>query len=306
LLKKLSNFGEDKVYRQIEPIAARYNASVFRKIRIADVVDVSKVQWDLSSYAMKAHFDFVVADHDHVPHFAIEFDGPGHSTKNDLKKDKICRDEDLALFRVNLPTSQRQIGQLSFVSYLVHLWFLGLQFEKMRTEGEVSFDEPFMISGFLKPDAKHIFDSEFDLLGPARERINAYCNKKSIGRGAISHLSVGEILMRNSFGEYVAFCGFPVGTTKLYGRSTVTLKIPSFGRLQDIQFSSPELGQFCTASAIYDLLDELKLFHIAPGHVIRQRDEVENEIKDLRQQGFSVVLALSCNSDDELVRFASN
>jgi hypothetical protein len=175
MLKKLSNLGEDRVYRQIAPVADRYGAEIFRKIRVADVVDISKLRNEFNRYALMAHFDFVVANQDYAPHFAVEFDGPGHSTKDDAKKDEICREADLALFRVNLPTSQSQIGRLSFLNYLIHLWFLGRKFEEMRAAGELPPDEPFMMSGFLKPDAKHIFDSDFDLLSAARGKINAFC-----------------------------------------------------------------------------------------------------------------------------------
>jgi hypothetical protein len=81
VLKKLSNLGEDRVYRQIAPAAGHYDAEVFRKIRVADVVEIATLRHELGSYALKAHFDFVVADKHHLPLFAVEFDGPGHSIK---------------------------------------------------------------------------------------------------------------------------------------------------------------------------------------------------------------------------------
>jgi hypothetical protein len=39
----------------------------------------------LGSYALMAHYDFVVADENEQPLFAVEFDGPGHSPLNDGK-----------------------------------------------------------------------------------------------------------------------------------------------------------------------------------------------------------------------------
>ena len=43
MLKTLSNVGEMRVYRQIEPITVRCGASVYLKVRIADVVDIDKL-----------------------------------------------------------------------------------------------------------------------------------------------------------------------------------------------------------------------------------------------------------------------
>lgn len=304
MLKKLSNLGEDRVHGQIASVADRYNAQVYRKIRIADVVDIHGLHSrDLGRYALMAHFDFVVADDGHTPHFALEFDGPGHSSTHDAKKDEICRQANLALFRVNLPTSQSQIGQLSFLNYLVHLWFLALEFEKLRASGDIPYDEPFMISGFLKSDAKHIFDSEFDLLSRARGKINAFCKKEGIGEGVLEHLAMEGLLMRNDNGEYVAFSSFPIEGTKLYGRTILGLKIPHFGLLQGVQFSGQELGQYCMALAIHDLLEELKMFRRGHRHIVRRQDEIQDEIGTLRKCGFSLLVAFSGN-DDELAMLA--
>jgi hypothetical protein len=303
VLKKLSNLGEERVYRQIAPVADRYGAEVFRKIRVADVVDISKLRNEFNRYALMAHFDFVVANKDHVPHFAVEFDGPGHSTKDDAKKDEICREADLALFCVNLPTSQNQIGELSFLNYLTHLWFLGLKFEEMRATGELPPSEAFMISGFLKPNAKHIFDSEFNLLGPARGEIIAFCKRENIAGGALSHFSIGGLLMQNDHGEFAAFCSFPIENIKLYGRNALGLKIPNFGLLREVQFSRQELEEYCMALAIQGLLEQIKLFHAGSGHIVRREDEVWNEVETLLERGFTLLLSFS-GSDDELVRFA--
>jgi hypothetical protein len=43
MLKKLSNTSEKKVYDQIAPEAAKYGASVYRKIRVADAIDIEQL-----------------------------------------------------------------------------------------------------------------------------------------------------------------------------------------------------------------------------------------------------------------------
>jgi Protein of unknown function (DUF2726) len=305
VLKKLLNLGEDSVQRQIVPAANRYCASVCPKVRVADVIEVDGLtDKRLKTYGLMAHFDFVVFNKEHNPQFAIEFDGTGHNAINDAKKDQICREADLALFRVNFPLSRSSVGQLSFINYLVHLWFLALEFARMQAAGEVSTDEAFAISGFLKPDAEHIFDSEFDLLGPARARFNRFCKRENIWKGPISHLFISELMLGRSSGEYVAFTSFAIEQTKLYGRAALSLKVPNFGRLADVQFSRQELGQYCTALAIDELLEQLKLYNSGSGHILRRQHEVRSEINDLLDKGFSVLMGLSASGDNELTNFA--
>jgi hypothetical protein len=186
MLKKLSNFSEMQVFEQIEPVAKKYGATVYRKVRIADVVDIAKLRiYHLSSYALKAHFDFVIADEAEYPLFAVEFDGPGHSGEHDEHKNQICRQSSLALFRVDIRASHLATAKLTLLEYLVNLFFLALAFDKMQSEGTLAPDEPFMISGFLKPNARNIFDSEFDLLGIARGKLFSYCSKNNISGGPL-------------------------------------------------------------------------------------------------------------------------
>ena len=155
MVKKLSNLGEQRVYDELKPVADRYGAEVYRKVRVADVIDTgATLPFELGRYALMAHFDFVVTDREHVPQFAVEFDGPGHSTIHDARKDELSRRDNLALFRVDLRSSQDRSGEMSFLGYLLHLWFLA-PFQEMQARGEIPADEPFVTSGFLRPDAKN-------------------------------------------------------------------------------------------------------------------------------------------------------
>jgi hypothetical protein len=304
MLKKLSNKGETKVFDQVSPIADRYGASVYRKIRIADVIDIDRLNiGSLGSYALKAHYDFVVADESENPLFAIEFDGPGHTTDHDAKKDEISRRADLALFRVDLQSSRIETAHLTFLEYMTHLWFLARRFEEMRAAGTVPPDEPFMISGFLKPDAKHIFDSEFDLLGSARGKLVRFCKKNNLPGGPLWHLHLAEALMAHDDGSYVAFSSFPLNGENLFGRATINLKIPHWGKLAEVAFASHEIGQFCTALAIEDVVEELRLHQSGAGHVLRMQRDVMEEINALKHRGYRTLLA-GYGSDKELFEAA--
>jgi len=296
MLKKLSNASEMRIYSQITAVADRYGASVYQKVRVADVIDISKLERPQGTYALQAHFDFVVADDSQRPLFAVEFDGPGHSSTNDLRKDEICRQAGLALFRVGLQSSRVDAPRLTFVGYLVHLWFLGIAFSEMQQAGKLPPDEPFCISGFLRPDAKNIFDSEFDLLGPARGKFNAYCKKHGLPRGPLWHLGVAEILLSNDGDGFAAFASFNTGNARVYGRSTLDLKIPSMGALADLSFARHEIGQFCSTLALDDLIEEMKLLAEA-GHVVRSREAVISEFAAMKARGFHPLLGSGSDED---------
>jgi hypothetical protein len=228
MLKKLSTKGEQEVFNQVSPIADRYGASVYRKVRIADVVDIERLNGrPLGTYALQAHFDFVIADESERPLFAVEFDGSGHSPSHDSKKDEICREANLALFRVNFDATRIYTVCLKFLEYLVHLWFLGSAFEEMRTAGSVSADEPFMMSGFLKPNPKNVFDSEFNLLGHARGKLVAACKRNNLPGGPLWHFLLAEALLFHDDGNYIAFCSSPLCATKLLTQRFVKVEASS-------------------------------------------------------------------------------
>jgi len=225
MLKRLSTSGEVEVFKQISAIADRYQATVYRKVRTADVIDIQQLHpGSLGSYALAAHFDFVIADETERPQFALEFDGSGHTPSHDHKKDKICYLADLALFRADLRSTRIETARLRFLEYLVHLWFLGNRFKEMVASGILPADEAFMMSGFLRPNAKNIFDSEFNLLGEARGKFNSFCKKSNLPGGPCWHLSLTEALLARDVNAYIAFCSFLVNATVLYGRAVVGLK----------------------------------------------------------------------------------
>jgi len=119
LLKPLSNLSEQRLGDELVKESARYEATVYRKIRIADVVDVDRLrERELGRFALMGHFDFVVADQRHRPLFAVEFDGLGHVGANDHKKDKIRQETGLALFRIKDSVQRARLNRLHFVGYI--------------------------------------------------------------------------------------------------------------------------------------------------------------------------------------------
>ena len=131
--------GEHRLYGELTKASERYGSEVYRKIRVADVVDIELLSTrELGSFALKAHFDFVVSTTLHVPEFALEFDDLGHIGTKDDTKDQICREAGLTLFRVRDSIQRARFQKLHFVGYLVHFWHHALEFKRMKEFGEVA------------------------------------------------------------------------------------------------------------------------------------------------------------------------
>ncbi len=289
MLKRLSNRGEINLHDHLAPAVARHNAEIYRKIRIADVIDIDELSHVLGRFALMGHFDFVVTDRNHNPQFAVEFDGGGHDDKNDHLKDEICRRSGLALFRITPITSRVKIRTASFVAYLVDVWFFGHEFVRMQAAGEIPSDEPFMMLGFLKPDARNIFDSEFVYTFRAMARLNRLLNTGN----PTEHLNAASLSMAGPDGQYVAFARYG----DLWGRYYIEFRAISWGSL-DAFSAARELSEFCHALAYHDLCEEIEAVRIDP-RMARSTDELKKEIVYLKSSGFRMVLG--CGKLDVLL-----
>ena len=288
MLKRLSNRGEVYVHNLLAPAAARHDAEIYRKVRIADVIDIDDLNArELGRFALMGHFDFVVTDRNHDPQFAIEFDGGGHDDKNDHLKDEICRRSDLALFRLTPSSSRIKIREASFVAYLVDVWFYSQEFVRMQAAGEIQSDEPFMMSGFLKPNAKNIFDSEFVYISSAMGRLNRLLNTGN----PLEHMNAASLSMIGPEGQYAAF----VRHGDLCGRYRIALRTISWGAL-DAFSAARELSEFCHALAYHDLCEEIEAVRRDP-HVARPVAEITEEIAQLKSSGFRIMLGFNTSDD---------
>jgi hypothetical protein len=105
------------------------------KPRIADVLAIegSGITDRQFSYALKAHFDFVICRHDSdklrdMPQFAVELDGAQHRTDpaqiaRDKHKNAICEHLGLPLVRARAPSLKR-VGDQALLEWLAELWFV--------------------------------------------------------------------------------------------------------------------------------------------------------------------------------------
>jgi hypothetical protein len=81
---KLLNYSEELTFNRLREITSNEGAHVFPKVRVADVLNLpgNGLENDLFRFGLMAHFDFVVNNDKYEPLFAVEFDGPLHTTSD--------------------------------------------------------------------------------------------------------------------------------------------------------------------------------------------------------------------------------
>ena len=134
--------------RILDVAAGRNSASVYAKMRIADVLDVNKsgISDEMYSYSLKAHFDFVVADETEMPMFAVEYDGPTHldeaAIKRDLMKNELCERLGLPLARVRDEHIFKQARGIDYLTWLAEAYFIHDALLRAQAAGDFPADEP--------------------------------------------------------------------------------------------------------------------------------------------------------------------
>jgi len=291
MLRKFRNRSEDQMQRQIRAAIERHGAELHEKVRIADLIDISKLdQRNLGTYALQAHFDFVLIDEHQEAVVAIEFDGPGHDPANDSKKDSICQQADLPLIRVYRFEQVREINAITLTKYLVELVFHARVFLQMKEEGTIAHDEPFMLSGFLKPDAKHIFDSEFDFVANANGKLTRALQKGGLDDDPLPHLSISRLMLWAPDGRLRAFTSVNSSKGPIVGTASLRVALASPGFLAELGTVAAEIAQFADGMAADDLLENIRLIADGQGHVVTSIDEVLAELRTLGPQGYMMVM----------------
>lgn len=149
VLKKIFNFHEEVTHKKLKDICDKYGASVHTKLRIADIFPIEKSGIPDIDYrfALQAHFDFVIVDSEHMPLFAVEFDGPTHDTNTqksrDEIKDKLCDKFELPILRIKSNHLFRKFGSFDLLTWFIEVWFLREAFHEAQETGSVPWDEPF-------------------------------------------------------------------------------------------------------------------------------------------------------------------
>jgi hypothetical protein len=140
-----------------------------------------------------------------------------------------------------------------------------------------------MMSGFLKPDAKNIFDSEFNYTVSAMGRLNRLLNTGN----PLEHLNASSLSMVGPEGQYAAFARHG----DLCGRYRIAFRTISWGALDDSS-AARELSEFCHALAYHDLCEQIEAVRINP-RIACPAAEITKEIADLKSRGFRMMLGLN-------------
>lgn len=144
--KPLFNESEKRTNTRLKEICDEYGASIYPKIRIADVLPIenSGLNADLYQFALKSHFDFVIYNSLDLPLFAIEFDGPTHNSKTqitrDQKKDTLCKYFTFPILRINNLYLEKKYRNYDLLACFVDIWFLREFFFEAQDNGALSKD----------------------------------------------------------------------------------------------------------------------------------------------------------------------
>lgn len=148
-LKKVLNLHEAATELRLRQACERHGARVYTKVRVADVLPIegSGISDAEYRYALMAHFDFLIADDQHDPLFAVEFDGPTHESaeqsERDAQKDRLCLRFSLPILRVNQRYLAPKYRSMDLLSWFVDVWFAKRWFDGAQLSGEVPYDEVF-------------------------------------------------------------------------------------------------------------------------------------------------------------------
>lgn len=291
MLRKFRNFSEDRIQQQIRAVIGRHSAELHEKVRVADIVNIAMLdRHELGTYALQSHFDFVLVDENQHAVAAIEFDGPGHNTSNDEKKNSICNQANLTLFRIYGFQEVRDINAMTLTRYLVELVFHARVFQHMKDDGHLDPSEPFMLSGFIKDEAKSIFDSEFDFVANANGKLTRALKLNGLTDDDLPHLSIDKLVVRSPDDDLRAFVSINSSKGSIMGKARVRISVPSPGFLSEIGSIPMEIAQFADGMACDDLLENIRLVGTGAGHVVRSADEVLREIMGLGRQGYTLAL----------------
>ncbi|WP_348727783.1 DUF2726 domain-containing protein [Rheinheimera texasensis] len=159
--QRLLNRYEEITYGALKGPCERNGARVFPKVRLADVFEINQsgIPKEQFSYALRSHFDFLVADADFQPLFSVEFDGPLHKSsaeqrRRDTLKNTLCERFSHGLLRVNANYLSKKYRGLDLLTYFVEAWFLADAFGQAQKKGLVPYDEDFDMAFILRDETR--------------------------------------------------------------------------------------------------------------------------------------------------------
>lgn len=270
LLKQIFNNYEKLTYNRLEKICRNVHASVYPKVRLADVFPItnSGISSKEFSFALKSHFDFIVCDNTtYFPLFAVEFDGKSHYTKvqkyRDTIKNKLTQRFNLPLLRINSRYLEKKYRELDLLSWSVELWFLSEAFWEAKESGAIPYDEPFNPSAIssLSDDGNRF---PYFLSLDIRRKFNELFKQKKMKSSNISTW-IGKDNNDNYYGVSWLFVSDELGLMTISGM-----------KAQNFPMSHSELLEEIMIFELYDKL--MEYFEGKRSCILYQ--EMDNKIKE--------------------------
>ena len=212
----LLNEYEEVTDQALREVAEKHGLRVCPKVALSEALDIDRAQLTggLKNYALKASFDFVVADgRTTLPEFAVEFDGSWHHTdpetmRRDEKKNDLCRRLGLRLLRIDSAWLWEVRGA-TVLGWLIEVRKAYEQYLDAHGDrfpyGE-DFYYPFVVT---LDDKGNIKDQPLDLTLPARQYMwdanargitKSFSNETVRGRDERGYTVVHSILPLSSGG----------------------------------------------------------------------------------------------------------
>lgn len=175
-LKTLPNLPEAETDRRLREVCEDFDAKVYAKVRVADVLPIegSGIDDRHYRYALQAHFDFVVADETDTPLFVVEFDGRNHTApkaqSRDRMKNALCERFELPILRANRRYLTERFSNWDLIRWFCTVYFISGAWEQDVEAGRIppedSVFDPMFVSVRTKSGMRSL-----ELEGQARAEL---------------------------------------------------------------------------------------------------------------------------------------
>ena len=172
--------------QQLREAAAKRGMRVCPKVGVADVLKIehSGISDEDYGYALKAHFDFVLATDDEIAHplFGVEFDGGRHRTDRrvatlDARKNALCQRFRFPLLRIDEAWLE-PIRQWTILKWIIEVQALYDAWTQEQEEGHIPWTEDFYWPFVIETDnTGRIVDRPYDLAAEALTEMHMACRR---------------------------------------------------------------------------------------------------------------------------------
>ncbi|CBN55826.1 MULTISPECIES: DUF2726 domain-containing protein [Kamptonema] len=153
---------EEITYEKLRAVCEPYNAHVFSKVRLADILPVNKSGLSDNDFrfALQSHTDFLVTNSKYEVEFCVEFDGSSHNKPEQIRRDNqknaLFDYFKKTLLRITSKYLDPKYRGLDLLTYFVEVWFIKKHFYESQERGDLPFDEIFD-PAFIFDDGKQQF-----------------------------------------------------------------------------------------------------------------------------------------------------